>query len=135
MKRESIVQKRNNQLIQWDPPTSDKVDDSKVDLVFQPFKDDSERSRFLKTKNTGGIANMNTHQYASQPAVYIYIYIYIYIKMTRMGKVQVIVTISESRTTQIIRGSYQLQSSTGKAHLAEECKFRWTDFVAPKQLQ
>lgn len=50
--------------------------------------------------------------------------LYIYIKMTRMGKVQVIVTISESRTTHIIRGSYQLQSSTGKAHLAEESKFR-----------
>lgn len=32
----------SNQLIQWDPPTSDKVDDSKVDLVFQPFKDDLE---------------------------------------------------------------------------------------------
>uniref|UniRef100_A0A2K1R4P9 Uncharacterized protein n=1 Tax=Populus trichocarpa TaxID=3694 RepID=A0A2K1R4P9_POPTR len=42
MKYESIVQKRNNQLIQWDPPTSDKVDDSKVDLVSQPFKDDLE---------------------------------------------------------------------------------------------
>jgi hypothetical protein len=41
-----------------------------------------------------------------------------------MGKVQVIVTISESRTAHIIRGSYQLQSSTGKAHLAEESKFR-----------
>ncbi|KAG6774430.1 hypothetical protein POTOM_021783 [Populus tomentosa] len=32
----------SNQLIQWDPPTSDKVDDSKVDLVFRPFKDDLE---------------------------------------------------------------------------------------------
>jgi hypothetical protein len=60
MKYESIVQKRkyssiyillffvyplifaSNQLIRWDPPTSDKVDDSKVDLVFQPFKDDLE---------------------------------------------------------------------------------------------
>ncbi|CAK7346660.1 unnamed protein product [Dovyalis caffra] len=26
----------------WDPPTGDKVDDSKVDLVFQPFEDDLE---------------------------------------------------------------------------------------------
>lgn len=32
----------NNQLIQWDPPTFDEVDDSKVDLVFQPFKDNLE---------------------------------------------------------------------------------------------
>ncbi|KAB5568416.1 hypothetical protein DKX38_002209 [Salix brachista] len=26
----------------WDPPTFDEVDDSKVDLVFQPFKDNQE---------------------------------------------------------------------------------------------
>ncbi|EEF35736.1 3-hydroxyisobutyryl-CoA hydrolase-like protein 5 isoform X2 [Ricinus communis] len=26
----------------WDPPTCDKVDDAKVDLVFQPFKEDLE---------------------------------------------------------------------------------------------
>jgi hypothetical protein len=32
----------NNQLIQWDPPTCDEVDGSKVDLVFQPFKDNLE---------------------------------------------------------------------------------------------
>ena len=32
----------SNQLIQWDPPTSVKVDDSKLDLLFQPFKDDLE---------------------------------------------------------------------------------------------
>lgn len=31
-------------LLQWDPPTLDKVDDEKVELVFQPFADDLELS-------------------------------------------------------------------------------------------
>ncbi|KAL9357762.1 hypothetical protein Peur_051015 [Populus x canadensis] len=118
MKSESIVQKRNNELIRWDPPTSDKVDDSKADLVFRPFKDDLEL-QIPENEEHGW-----NGKYEHSPIRISASCLYIYIKMTRMGKVQVIVTISESRTTHIIRGSYQLQSSTGKAHLAEESKFR-----------
>ena len=32
----------NNQHFQWEPPTLDKVDDGKLDLVFQPFEKNLE---------------------------------------------------------------------------------------------
>ncbi|KAL6329072.1 hypothetical protein AAG906_007362 [Vitis piasezkii] len=42
----------------WDPPTLDKVNGEKVDIVFQPFKEELEL-RFQKRRNADGTENMN----------------------------------------------------------------------------